>query len=91
MTRVPDGGLTLDANGDGVPDFPDMNGDGVIDAGMSANLDISGDGSSHRRIGYKIVGTDIEKDAGGTDNCPSIPNADAGQLRPGLGHYIGQR
>jgi len=71
---VPDGGLTLDANGDGVPDLPDMDGNGIADAGMSANLDLSGDGSSHRRVGYRIVGWDIKPDGAGTDNCPSIKN-----------------
>ena len=79
---VPDGGQTLDATGDGVPDFPDVNGDGVKDlvsltppmpVGWQL-VDSQADGSSHVRIGYKIVGTDIEKDAGGMDNCPSIAN-----------------
>jgi len=75
LDGVPDGGLTLDANGDGVPDLPDMDGNGIPDAGMSANLDLSADGSSHRRVGFRIVGTDIEADGGGADNCPGIPNA----------------
>jgi len=69
---VPDGGLKLDLDGDGVPDFPDMNGDGVIDAGMSANQDLSGDGSSHRRVGYKIVGTDIGPDNSATSSVRRI-------------------
>jgi len=93
---VPDGGLTLDWNADGVPDCPDQNGDGMgnspsclafdpSDTGMSANLDISADGSSHRRVGFRIVGWDIEPDGAGTDNCPSIPN---GPSIPGPGGDI---
>jgi len=76
---VDDGGLKLDGIDAGMaPDFPDENGDGVIDAGMSANQDASGDGSSHRRVGFKIVGKDIEANGAGMDNCPSAANA--GQL-----------
>jgi hypothetical protein len=93
---VPDGGLTLDANGDGVPDCPDANGDGkgnsalcpqldVADTGISANLDTSLDGSSHRRVGFRIVGWDIQPDKAGTDNCPGIPN---GPAIPGPGGDI---
>jgi hypothetical protein len=77
---VPDGGLKVDLNANGAPDFPDLNGDGVIDAGMSANLDISGDGSSHRVLGFKVLGSDIAPDntnhlaRTGKDNCGSIAN-----------------
>jgi hypothetical protein len=81
---------------DGKPDFPDQNGDGICDPapvppelgwGMSANLDLTSpaDGSSHVRVGYKIVGRDIKPDnvsAGGNDNCGSIANA--GQLNSDL-------
>jgi hypothetical protein len=66
---VVDGGLTLDANGNGIPDCEDDNGDGTCDAALdtptaawTTNLDTSGDGSSHLRIGYKIVGTDVLPD-----------------------------
>ena len=82
---VPDGGLTLDATGDGVPDCPDANGDGKGNSALCAALDAAdtginvvskeADGSSHVRVGFRIVGTDIEADGGGTDNCPGIPNA----------------
>jgi hypothetical protein len=69
---VDDGGLTLDASGDGIPDFPDENGDGVMDAGRTVvSADMFG---SHTRMGWKIVGTDIEADGAGADNCGSIPN-----------------
>jgi hypothetical protein len=87
---VDDGGLKLDlydadtnwdgcqdsGTPDGRPDSPDEDGDGICDAGMSANYDFSGDGSSHRRVGFRIVGWDIQPDGAGQDNCPSIPNWD---------------
>jgi hypothetical protein len=91
---VLDGGLIVDADGDGVPDCLDEDGDGKgpgcavadtdgivsppthADTGISPNLDASADGSSHVRVGVKIVGKDIEADGAGMDNCPSIPNAD---------------
>ncbi len=72
---VNDGGYVADQDGDGAPDFPDENGDGVADAGISANQDTSADGSSHVRVGYKIVGRDILPDGAGMDNCPSTANA----------------
>ena len=89
---VLDGGLKLDlhsidtnADGcreagppDGRPDFPDVNGDGICDTGVQiVNLDPNG--TSHVRIGYKIVGSDIKPDNvinGGRDNCPSVANPD---------------
>jgi len=75
---VNDGGLRVDGPDPGLaPDFPDENGDGVVDSGLSANLDLTSpaDGSSHRRVGYKIVGRDIQPNGAGRDNCGSIPNA----------------
>jgi hypothetical protein len=82
----PTTGCQNDAGPDGKPDCPDQDGDGLsaaadtpTDMGMSDNQDLSGDGSSHRRLGFKIVtlvGKDIEPNGGGKDNCPSIPNAD---------------
>ena len=79
---VPDSGLTLDADGDGAPDFPDVDGDDVLDLvsptpPMPVGWELvnqEADGSSHVRVGYMIVGTDIEPDGGGMDNCPSIFN-----------------
>jgi hypothetical protein len=79
---VVDGGLTLDVDGDGAPDCADEDGDGLCgvaddpdDTGMTV-VSTETDGTSHVRVGYKIVGTDIKPaGAGGKDNCPSTDNA----------------
>jgi hypothetical protein len=72
---TPSTGCQTSGNPDGKPDFPDENGDSTCDSGISTNKDTSADGSSHVRVGYKIVGRDILADGAGNDNCPSAANA----------------
>jgi len=57
----PDDGCQESGPPDGKPDFPDENGDGICDAGISV-VSSETDGSSHVRVGYKIVGSDIKPD-----------------------------
>jgi hypothetical protein len=57
---------------DGIPDWPDWNGDnssGPPDSGFSANADTSGDGSSIVNSGYVITSTPTVG-----DNCPNVAN-----------------
>jgi hypothetical protein len=66
-------GIQDSGSPDGIPDWPDWNGDNAVDSGMSANVDSTSpaDGSSMRNVGYVITSS---PKGPGLDNCPNVSN-----------------
>jgi hypothetical protein len=88
---INDGGYVLDADGDGIPDRPDLNGDGDWAApACTGNLYSPAAGaSSHMRCAWDIV---VSSSSFEGDNCPLVPNLDQANWDRGNtanGDYMG--